>query len=198
VLLLALGGLRPASGVSPFVLPAPSQVLGALWDFRGEAIRHLVPTSSRPRRVRVSIAVRDGGRDRSDRVALGRRRRAAARRLADDPDRGDRPAGRRLVRVRLPAEGPRRRPRHVLPDHVALLDGFASTRPTRPSSSARSARRGQAFRKLRWPSGLPAFFTGLRISASYAVIAAVIGEYVGATEGSASGCSSASGPSGRT
>src|SRR4029079_14518867 len=32
------------SGISPFVLPAPSQVVGALWDFRSEAIRHAVPT----------------------------------------------------------------------------------------------------------------------------------------------------------
>jgi ABC-type nitrate/sulfonate/bicarbonate transport system permease component len=36
---------------------------------------------------------------------------------------------------------------------------------------------------VRWPSGLPGFFTGLRIAATYAVVAAVIGEYVGATEG---------------
>ena len=42
---------------------------------------------------------------------------------------------------------------------------------------------GQTFRKVRWPSGLPAFFTGLRISATYGVVAAVIGEYVGATDG---------------
>jgi ABC-type nitrate/sulfonate/bicarbonate transport system permease component len=45
------------------------------------------------------------------------------------------------------------------------------------------ASRWQAFRKLRWPAALPYFFTGLRISATYAVIAAVIAEYVGATEG---------------
>jgi ABC-type nitrate/sulfonate/bicarbonate transport system permease component len=42
---------------------------------------------------------------------------------------------------------------------------------------------GETFRKVRWPSGLPGLFTGLRISATYAVVAAVIGEYVGATEG---------------
>jgi len=33
-----------ASGVSPFVLPAPSDVLGSLWRFRDEAIRHSIPT----------------------------------------------------------------------------------------------------------------------------------------------------------
>jgi ABC-type nitrate/sulfonate/bicarbonate transport system permease component len=33
-----------SSGVSPFVLPAPTQVVGALWDFRDQAVRHAVPT----------------------------------------------------------------------------------------------------------------------------------------------------------
>src|SRR6185503_20195545 len=42
---------------------------------------------------------------------------------------------------------------------------------------------GQVFRKLRWPTGLPGLFTGLKISATYAVVAAVIAEYVGATQG---------------
>jgi ABC-type nitrate/sulfonate/bicarbonate transport system permease component len=36
---------------------------------------------------------------------------------------------------------------------------------------------------LRWPAALPALFTGLRISVVYAVIGAIFGEYVGATEG---------------
>ena len=34
-----------------------------------------------------------------------------------------------------------------------------------------------------WPSALPSLFTGLRISAVYAVIGAIFGEYVGATDG---------------
>ena len=70
------------------------------------------------------------------------------------------------------------------PITVALLDGFAST-PTDATDLMRSlgASNDQTFRKLRWPSALPALFTGLRISATYAVIAAVIAEYVGATEG---------------
>jgi ABC-type nitrate/sulfonate/bicarbonate transport system permease component len=70
------------------------------------------------------------------------------------------------------------------PITVALLDGFASTQAD-ATELMRSfgASAGQTFRKLRWPSGLPALFTGLRISATYAVVAAVIAEYVGATEG---------------
>ena len=42
---------------------------------------------------------------------------------------------------------------------------------------------GQAFRMLRWPAALPYLFTGLRISVVYAVIGAIFGEYVGATQG---------------
>ena len=70
------------------------------------------------------------------------------------------------------------------PITVALLDGFASTSADATDlMRSLGASAGQTFRKLRWPSGLPALFTGLRISATYAVVAAVIAEYVGATEG---------------
>jgi ABC-type nitrate/sulfonate/bicarbonate transport system permease component len=70
------------------------------------------------------------------------------------------------------------------PITIALLDGFAST-TAEATELMRSygASAGQTFRKVRWPSGLPGFFTGLRISATYGVVAAVIGEYVGATDG---------------
>ena len=67
---------------------------------------------------------------------------------------------------------------------VALLDGFGAT-PQEATDLLRSygATDEQVFRKLRWPSALPMFFTGLRISVVYAVIGAVFGEYVGAREG---------------
>ena len=32
------------AGLDPVTLPAPSRILGALWDFRGAAAGHLVPT----------------------------------------------------------------------------------------------------------------------------------------------------------
>ena len=67
---------------------------------------------------------------------------------------------------------------------VALLDGFGSTsRDASDLLRSYGATDGQAFRKLRWPTALPAFFTGLRIAVVYAVIGAVFGEYVGAREG---------------
>jgi ABC-type nitrate/sulfonate/bicarbonate transport system permease component len=70
------------------------------------------------------------------------------------------------------------------PITVALLDGFAaaSAEATDLLRSMGASRR-QVFRHLRWPAALPSLFTGLRIGATYAVIGAVFGEYVGAYEG---------------
>jgi ABC-type nitrate/sulfonate/bicarbonate transport system permease component len=186
LLLVVWEAYARASGVSPFVLPAPSQVLAALWDFRGEAVRHLVPTivetlvgfsASIVLATAVAIAL--------DRVAWVR---SAVEPLLVGSQTIPIVAIAPLVVVWF---GFGLLPKVLVvilvtffPITVALLDGFAST-PDDATELLRSfgASKSQAFRKLRWPSGLPAFFTGLRISASYAVIAAVIGEYVGATEG---------------
>ena len=43
--------------------------------------------------------------------------------------------------------------------------------------------RWQTLRVVRLPSALPAFFSGLKIGGTYAVLAAVIGEWVGASSG---------------
>ncbi len=45
------------------------------------------------------------------------------------------------------------------------------------------ANRAQVLRYVLFPSALPAFFAGLKIAAAYAVVAAVIGEWVGASSG---------------
>jgi ABC-type nitrate/sulfonate/bicarbonate transport system permease component len=67
---------------------------------------------------------------------------------------------------------------------VALLDGFASTeRESMNLLHTMGATKFQIFRYLRFPSALPFFFTGVRISASYAVVAAIFAEYVGAYQG---------------
>lgn len=67
---------------------------------------------------------------------------------------------------------------------VALLDGFAATeREAMSLLRTMGATRGQVFRLVRFPGALPQLFTGLRISATYAVIAAVFAEYVGAYDG---------------
>ncbi len=41
----------------------------------------------------------------------------------------------------------------------------------------------QLFWKLKWPYALPSFFAGLKIAATYSVMGAVIGEWLGASKG---------------
>ncbi|MEO5940356.1 MAG: ABC transporter permease [Candidatus Limnocylindrales bacterium] len=174
------------SGVSPFVLPAPSQVVAALWDFRAEAIRHAIPTIIETV-VGFSISI-----VAASAVAVGLDRVAWARRAVEPLLVGSQTvpivAIAPLVVVWFGFGLPPKVLVVVLvtffPITIALLDDFAST-SAEAADLMRSlgASAGQTFRKVRWPSGLPAFFTGLRISATYGVVAAVIGEYVGATEG---------------
>ena len=175
-----------ASGVSAFVLPSPSRVIVSLWDFRGEAFRHLVPTIVETLvGFSVSIAAAIAAAVLMDRLPIVRR--AVAPLMIGSqtiPIVAIAPlvivwfgfglAPKILVVVLVT----------FFPITVALLDGFTST-SAEATDLMRSlgASTGQTFRKLRWPSALPALFTGLRISATYAVIAAVIAEYVGATEG---------------
>ena len=48
---------------------------------------------------------------------------------------------------------------------------------------AMGANRRQIWRKVRLPASLPYFFSGLRIAATYSVVGAIIGEWVGASKG---------------
>ncbi|MEM7539008.1 MAG: ABC transporter permease [Chloroflexota bacterium] len=48
---------------------------------------------------------------------------------------------------------------------------------------AMGANRYQIWRKVRLPASLPYFFSGLRIAATYSVVAAIVGEWVGAQQG---------------
>ncbi len=67
---------------------------------------------------------------------------------------------------------------------VALVDGYASTDPEiEDLMRSMGATRGQTFRAARFPSAMPYFFAGLRISITYAVVAAIFAEYVGARAG---------------
>jgi ABC-type nitrate/sulfonate/bicarbonate transport system permease component len=70
------------------------------------------------------------------------------------------------------------------PITVALADGFNSSDPEAANLlRSMGASRRQVFRYIRLPSAMPSFFSGLRISITYAVIAAVFAEFVGAREG---------------
>ena len=44
LILVAWEAYVRVSGVAPVVLPAPSRIAGALWDFRADAARHAIPT----------------------------------------------------------------------------------------------------------------------------------------------------------
>lgn len=67
---------------------------------------------------------------------------------------------------------------------VALVDGYEATEPEieRLLASMGAGRRA-VFRRARLPSALPFFFSGLRISITYAVVAAIFAEYAGAARG---------------
>ena len=70
------------------------------------------------------------------------------------------------------------------PVTVSLLEGYASTdKAAAALLRAMGAGRWQIFRHLEFPSALSHFFSGLRVSASYAVVGAVISEWLGGFEG---------------
>ena len=70
------------------------------------------------------------------------------------------------------------------PIAVGLLDGFKSADPDAVALlRSMGADRKQIFRHVKFPAALPYFFSGLRISASYAVVGAVISEWLGGFEG---------------
>jgi len=67
---------------------------------------------------------------------------------------------------------------------VALVDGYDSTDPEiEDLMRSMGASRLQVFQAARFPSAMPYFFAGLRISITYAVVAAIFAEYVGARAG---------------
>ncbi len=70
------------------------------------------------------------------------------------------------------------------PIAVSLLEGYASTdRAMANLLRSMGAGRSQIFRHLELPCALSHFFSGLRVSASYAVVGAVISEWLGGFQG---------------
>lgn len=70
------------------------------------------------------------------------------------------------------------------PVTVSTLDGLAQTDPMLLTYFRMSgATRWQQFSKCEWPSALPAFFSGFKLSATYSVMGAVIAEWLGAEKG---------------
>ncbi|MED4461205.1 ABC transporter permease [Metabacillus fastidiosus] len=70
------------------------------------------------------------------------------------------------------------------PVTVAALDGFKQTAPDlKHYMRMAGATRGQLFWKLELPHALPSIFSGLKISATYSIMGAVISEWLGAKAG---------------
>ncbi len=70
------------------------------------------------------------------------------------------------------------------PITINTLSGFRSVDPLYTQLlQTMGANRLQIWWKVRLPTAMPAFFSGLRIAATYSVVGAVIGEYVGSGDG---------------
>lgn len=174
------------SGISPFVLPAPTRVLAALVDFRADAFRHASVTLGETLiGFGLSVVAAIGTAILMDWLPPVRRALypllvgsqtipivAVAPLLVIWFGFGLLPKVLVIVLVTF------------FPVTVALLDGFARTSTEAAELlETLGASRRQVFSKLRWPSALPYLFTGLRIAAVYAVVGAIFGEYVGAVAG---------------
>lgn len=70
------------------------------------------------------------------------------------------------------------------PITISTLNGLQSTDRTHISLlNSMGASPLQVWWKVRLPTAMPSFFSGLRLAATYAIVGAVIGEYVGAGDG---------------
>ncbi|MDO4519307.1 MAG: ABC transporter permease [Eubacteriales bacterium] len=70
------------------------------------------------------------------------------------------------------------------PITVGLLDGYKSVdKDAIDLMRSMGASRMQIFTHVKFPSALPQFFSGLKISASYAVVGAVVSEWLGGFNG---------------
>ena len=185
-IVLAWELLVRALAIDPIVLPAPSRILGALWDARlvaaGHAWTTLVETGVG---FTVSVIFAIAAALAMDTIPWVRR---AIYPLL---------VGSQTIPIVAVAPllviwfGVGLNPKILVvvlvtffPVTVALLDGLASTgRDATSLFETMGASRRQVLLKLRLPGALPSFFTGLRIAVTYAVIGAIFGEQVGAVNG---------------
>jgi ABC-type nitrate/sulfonate/bicarbonate transport system permease component len=174
------------AALDPITLPSPTRVLSALWDFRATAVANLVPTLVEAT-VGCAVSVTLGIA-----AAIALDRSSIVRRAVE-------PLLVTSQTIPIVAIAPLfviwfgfgLLPKVLIvvlvtffPVTVALLDGLGRTgAEALDLMYSMGSTPGQTFWKLRWPGALPALFTGLRISVVYAVIGAIFGEYVGATDG---------------
>jgi ABC-type nitrate/sulfonate/bicarbonate transport system permease component len=172
--------------IDPIVLPAPSRILGALWDARGAAAGNALTTVVETG-VGFSVSVLFAVLTALAMDSIGWVRRAIYPILV---------ASQTIPIVAVAPLlviwfGIGLSPKILVvvlvtffPVTVALLDGLAGTeRDATSLLQTMGASRYQILIKLRLPGALPSFFTGLRIAVTYAVIGAIFGEQVGAVDG---------------
>ena len=67
---------------------------------------------------------------------------------------------------------------------VAVVDGLSSVDPDLIDLALNmGAKPWRLFWKVRWPAALPSVFTGVRVSATYSIIATVVSEWMGSQKG---------------
>lgn len=70
------------------------------------------------------------------------------------------------------------------PITLSLVEGIAALdQDLLKLLAAMGASRWQIFKLVQFPGALPAFFSGLKISATYSIMGAIIGEWLGASKG---------------
>jgi ABC-type nitrate/sulfonate/bicarbonate transport system permease component len=70
------------------------------------------------------------------------------------------------------------------PISVGVVDGLSSVDPELVEMAmGMDAKPSKLFWKVRWPAALPYIFTGIRVSATYAIIATVVSEWMGSQKG---------------
>jgi putative hydroxymethylpyrimidine transport system permease protein len=189
IVLVALAGweaLVRLGGVDELILPAPTQVLEALWDDRALLADDLAVTTWEVL-LGLAAAVAAG-------AALG-----VAMHVSEPARRALRPLVIGSQAVPVPVIAPLvvlvlgfgLAPKVLLvglvcffPVAINLYDGLRDTDPdARKLLRSLDASRWQTLRMLEGPSALPAAFTGIKVAAAVAVIGAVFAEWSGSDSG---------------
>lgn len=175
-----------ATGVPPFILPGPGRVATALWEARALLAQHFVVTAAE---VLAGIALGSilGALTAVQLVAAPRLGRAVMPLLVFTqavPVFALAPLLTLWLGYGVWSKIAMTLLIIYFPVASAFLDGLRRTDPgLLDLARTMGAGRGRTLLFLRLPAALPAFASGLRLAAVYAPIGAVIGEWVGASQG---------------
>ncbi|MDT8345512.1 MAG: ABC transporter permease [Thermohalobaculum sp.] len=175
-----------ATGVPPFILPGPGRVAVALWDARLLLAQHFTVTAAE---VIAGIVLGSalGALTAVQLVAAPRLARAVMPVLVFTqavPVFALAPLLTLWLGYGIWSKIAMTLLIIYFPVASAFLDGLRRTDPgLLDLAQTMGAGRGRTLVFLRLPAALPAFASGLRLAAVYAPIGAVIGEWVGASQG---------------